>query len=332
MFTRVRFAIVVALAPLLLPSCESQAERERALTEKCKKDDPCKKQGLCTGKCSPEPCRCAVASDADCAQAAPCVGQGKCSAKDGKCVVATNADCAKGTMCKSSGFCSAKDGNCIVVSDDDCKQSEMCTAQHKCAAKNGACVDAAFNPALLNPALAGDHAPEKFKVKFSTTKGDITVEVTRAWAPLGADRLFNLVKIGYYKDSAFFRVDGSEAEFGISGTPEVNTAWLEAKLHDDPPKQPNDRGMVAFSVSGPNSRWAPLLIHQKTNHDLDKVGYAPLGKVVSGMEVVDSLYKDYGEGPPNGKGPDRVKLQGGGNTYLKKSFPQLDYVTGATLL
>jgi peptidyl-prolyl cis-trans isomerase A (cyclophilin A) len=221
---------------------------------------------------------------------------------------------------------------CAAGSDADCAQSELCKSTHKCSAKNGACFDATFHAALLNPALASEQAPEKFKVKFATTKGDFVVEVTRAWAPLGAERLYNLVKIGYYTNVAFFKVDDSKAEFGIHGNPEVSAVWREAAFRDEPPKQPNDRGYLAFPKSRPNSRWAPLVVHLKSNRELDQVGYAPIGKVVQGINVLDALAKAQREGPAVGKAPDPVKVETGGNNYLKASFPQLDYVISATLL
>jgi len=189
--------------------------------------------------------------------------------------------------------------------------------------RSGACADAAFSPALLNPSLANEQAPDKFKVKFTTSKGDFVVEVTKAWAPLGAERLYNLVKVGYYTDVAFYRVDDSTAEFGIHGKPEISAAWAEMAMKDDPPKQPNDRGYVAFPRSRPNTRWAPLVVHLKNNRELDQVGYAPVGRVVQGMNVLDALSRVNG---------DATKVQSGGDTYLKASFPKLDYVKSASLL
>src|SRR4051812_8898014 len=323
-----RASPIIALALLLTSSCDNREERERALTAQCKEDAPCKKQGLCTGLCTPEPCRCVVGTTADCTQAASCTSSGQCTAKDGKCVVLTNDDCAHATSCKTTGFCTAKDGICVVGSDTDCSQAELCKSQHKCSAKNGACVDASFVPALLNPALTNEKAPEKFKVKFTTTKGDFVVEITRAWAPLGAERLYNLVKIGYYNNVAFFKVDGSEADFGISGNPDVSAAWREVAMRDDAPKQPNARGYVTFAKSGPNTRWAPLVVHLQDRLELAQVGYAPVGRVVQGLNVLDTL--DKNEGDP--ASPDPVKVQQGGESYLKAAFPKLDYVTGASLL
>jgi len=319
--------LVAAFAAFALLSCQSREDKERELTDQCKKEDPCKKQGLCSGACNPEPCRCTVGSNPDCAQSIACEASGQCTAKDGKCIVATNDDCAKGLACKASGFCTAKEGTCVVATDADCDRSELCKNQHKCAARSGACADLAKSPALLNPALAGESPPDKFKVKFSTAKGDFVVEVTSAWAPLGAERLYNLVKIGYYTDVAAYKVDARTAEFGISGSPDVNSVWNDSAIRDDPPKQPNDRGYVAFARSRPNARWAPLVIHLKANRDLDQVGYAPVGRVVQGMNVVDALRKTE-----SGAAPDASRLQMGGDVYLKASFPQVDYIKSASLL
>jgi peptidyl-prolyl cis-trans isomerase A (cyclophilin A) len=320
MLVRARVTILVVLALFVFSACQSREEKERTLTQQCKQEAPCKKQGLCTGLCSPEPCRCVVASNADCAQSLGCSSTGQCTVKDGKCVVATNNDCSRATPCKASGYCTAKDGVCVVSSDSDCSQSDICKNQQKCVARNGACADPSFNPALLNPALTNEQAPEKFKVKFTTTKGDFVVEVTRAWAPLGAERLYNLAKIGYYNDVAFYRVDDSSAEFGIHGKPEVSAAWAEVAIKDDPPKQPNDRGYVR---ARPNARWGPLVVYLKNSRELDQVGYAPVGRVIQGMNVLDSLSKAKG---------DIARVQAGGNSYLRASLPQLDYVKSASLL
>jgi peptidyl-prolyl cis-trans isomerase A (cyclophilin A) len=328
MSAHARVSFLVALTLTALLSCESLQDRERALTDQCKKDTPCKKQGLCTGRCSPEPCVCVVGSTADCQQSSLCETTGACTAQGGKCVIASNADCAKTASCKASGFCTANDGTCVVASDADCNQSDLCKNMHKCSVKNGSCIDASFNPALLNPALLGDQqVPDKFKVKFDTTKGDFVVEVTRAWSPLGAERLYGLVKIGYFSNVAFYKADASGVQFGISGNPEITTVWREAMFRDDPPKQPNDRGYVAFVKTGPNMRWAPLMIHTTGNRQLDQVGHAPIGRVVQGMDVVDSVTKDRTD-----PAPDAVRLQTVGDAYLKASFPKIPYVKSASLL
>ena len=179
------------------------------------------------------------------------------------------------------------------------------------------------------PAEANKTAPSKFKVKFQTTKGDFTVSVTRDWAPNGADRFYNLVSIGYFEDIAFFRtVDRFMTQFGIHGDPKVNSVWREAKIVDDPPKESNKRGFLTFATSGPNSRTVQMFINFGDNSRLDGMGFAPIGEVTSGMEVVDSLYKGYGEAPSRGQ----MTIQNEGNAFLRREFPELDYIKKATLV
>lgn len=188
-------------------------------------------------------------------------------------------------------------------------------------------------PALLAPEKATEKAPASFKVKLDTTQGDIVIEVTRAWAPNGADRFYNLVKLGYFQDIAFFRViDGFMAQFGIHGDPKVNTAWRMARIQDDPVKESNKRGYVTFATSGPNSRTVQMFINFGDNVRLDGQGFSPFGKIVTGMDVVDKLYKGYGEGAPAGAGPEQGRVQMQGNAYLKSSFPKLDYIKSASLV
>jgi peptidyl-prolyl cis-trans isomerase A (cyclophilin A) len=332
MSVRIRHVVTVALGVLALSGCRTVQDKERDLTVQCKRDWPCKKSGLCTGLCTPEPCVCAAKAPSDCTSSTDCNGVGACTPKDGKCVVATNADCARVAACKATGVCTAKDGICLVGSDADCAQSDLCKDQRKCSLKGSACVDATFNPALLDPSKIGDNAPEKFKVKFTTKKGEFVAEFTRAWAPIAADRFYNLVKIGYYNEDAFYRVDDSQAEFGVHGNPEVSAVWMGMKLKDDPNKQSNDRGTIAFPRPYPNSRWAPVVIHTKDNRDLNQVGYAPFGKVIQGMNVVDSLSKNAGEGAPGSKPPDMDKLVHGGNAFLRANYPQMDFLTGVSLM
>lgn len=190
------------------------------------------------------------------------------------------------------------------------------------------------NPALKDPSLAQERAPDTYKVRFETTKGPFVVQVTRDWSPNGADRLYNLAKIGYYDDAAFFRaIDGFMVQFGISGYPEASKAWREATIEDDPVKKSNTRGMVTFAKTNmPNSRSTQLFVNYKDNSQLDRMGFSPLGEVVEGMEVVDSLYKGYGEGAPRGRGPNQGQVQSEGNRYLKKEYPQLDYIERATIV
>ncbi len=190
------------------------------------------------------------------------------------------------------------------------------------------------HPALKDPSLAEEEAPENFRVKFETTKGDFVVAVTRSWSPRGADRFYNLVKIGYFQDIAFFRViDGFMAQFGIHGDPDVNLMWKNDNIQDDPVKQSNKRGYVSFAKTGqPNSRSVQFFINYADNARLDAYGFSPFGRVVEGMEVVDSFYKEYGEGAPQGRGPAQNLIQSQGNRYLKARFPNLDYIKKATLM
>ncbi len=192
----------------------------------------------------------------------------------------------------------------------------------------------AANPALTDPTKATEQAPPMYRVKFQTTKGDIIIQVNRSWAPLGADRFYNLVKIGYLNDNAFFRViPGFMAQFGINGSPDVNRAWKRSEIPDDPVSQPNHRGYLTFATAGPDTRTTQLFINfQDNSASLDSQGFAPVGRVVDGMSVVDSLYSGYGEGAPRGSGPDQRFVSAGGNKYLRKDFPNLDYITTATIM
>ena len=162
----------------------------------------------------------------------------------------------------------------------------------------------------------------------------MVLEIHRDWAPHGADRFYNLVKVGFFDEVAFFRViKGFMVQFGIHGDPAVSQAWREAKIADDPSgKQTNARGFVTFATAGPNTRTSQLFINYKDNGNLDGMGFAPIGKVTDGMAVVDAIEGEYGEGAPMGRGPSQPKLQGEGNAYLKASFPHLDYIKSATLV
>lgn len=197
------------------------------------------------------------------------------------------------------------------------------------------------NPAMTDPTKATATAPAQYKVRFETTKGSFVVQVTREWSPNGADRLFNLVEMDYFTDVAFFRViNGFMAQFGISGYPEVNKVWHEAGIMDDPIKgkeggekaQSNKIGMVSFATAGPNTRTTQLFINFKDNGNLDGMGFTPVGEVVSGMDIVDGLYKGYGEGAPKGRGPRQDLLQKQGNVYLKAEFPKMDYIVNAKVV
>jgi peptidyl-prolyl cis-trans isomerase A (cyclophilin A) len=176
-------------------------------------------------------------------------------------------------------------------------------------------------------------APATFKVKFVTTEGDFVVESQRDWAPRGVDRFYNLVKHGYYDGVCFFRViSGFMAQFGIHGDPKVSAAWRPEHLQDDPVKQSNKRGYISYAMAGPNTRTTQLFINYGDNSRLDRDGFAPIARVVEGMDVVDRLYSAYGEGAPRGKGPDQGRLQTEGSAYLSKEFSQLDCIKKATLI
>jgi len=185
---------------------------------------------------------------------------------------------------------------------------------------------------LSNPASLNEKAPATYKVKFDTSKGAFVVEVHRDWAPNGADRFYNLVKNGFYNDARFFRViSGFMVQFGINGNPQLSKVWRDANIKDDPVKASNKRGMITFATAGPDTRTTQVFINFGNNAGLDDQGFAPFGQVISGMEVVDSLYAEYGEGAPRGDGPDQGLVQSQGNAYLKNDFPKLDYIKSATI-
>jgi peptidyl-prolyl cis-trans isomerase A (cyclophilin A) len=185
---------------------------------------------------------------------------------------------------------------------------------------------------VSNPASLNEQAPPTYKAKFDTSKGTFVIEVHRDWAPNGADRFYNLVKSGYFNDARFFRViEGFMVQFGINGNPKIAAAWRDANIKDDPVKQSNTRGMVTFATAGPDTRTTQVFVNFGDNASLNGQGFAPFGKVVSGMDVVDSLFAGYGEGAPNGHGPNQGILQSMGNAYLEKAFPKLDYIKKATI-
>jgi peptidyl-prolyl cis-trans isomerase A (cyclophilin A) len=189
------------------------------------------------------------------------------------------------------------------------------------------------NPALLDPSLANEKAPDLYRVKMETTSGDFVIEVHREWAPRGADRFYNLVKIGYFNDVAFFRVlSGFMAQAGFNGDPAVSMAWLNSRIKDDPVTKSNTQGMVSFANGGPNTRSAQFFINYGDNSYLDDMSFSPFGKVVEGFESVKALYSGYGECEPNGKGPAQSKLYRRGNPYLEAEFPELDYIKKATVV
>jgi peptidyl-prolyl cis-trans isomerase A (cyclophilin A) len=188
--------------------------------------------------------------------------------------------------------------------------------------------------ALMDPAspAVNETAPETYRVLFSTNKGDFTIQVNRDWAPRGADRFYNLVKNGFYDDVRFFRVIREPSPFGISGDPAVSAKWANANLEDDPVKQSNTRGRISFATAGPNTRTTQVFINYGDNSRLDARGFSPFGEVISGMEVVDRLYADYGEGAPDGRGPDQERIEKEGAPYLTQGWPMLDFVKTARIV
>jgi peptidyl-prolyl cis-trans isomerase A (cyclophilin A) len=185
---------------------------------------------------------------------------------------------------------------------------------------------------LATPAALNETAPATYKARFDTSKGVFVIDVHRDFAPLGADRFYNLVKNGFYDDDRFFRViSGFMVQFGINGDPKISAPWRDARINDDPVKQSNKRGFISFATSGPNSRTTQVFINFGDNGRLDSSGFSPFGQVTSGMNVVDSLYSGYGEGAPSGRGPNQGQIQFEGNAYLVKAFPNLDYVKKATI-
>jgi peptidyl-prolyl cis-trans isomerase A (cyclophilin A) len=191
----------------------------------------------------------------------------------------------------------------------------------------------AQSPNLANPAALTEQAPATYKVRFDTSKGAFVIQINRAWAPHGADRFYNLVKNGFYDNVRFFRViSGFMVQFGVNGNPALSAKWREAQIPDDPVKASNTRGMITFATAGPNTRTTQVFINFANNSMLDAQGFAPFGQVVSGMNVVDAINAEYGEGAPRGRGPDQGRLQREGNAYLAQGFPRMDFVKKATLV
>lgn len=178
-----------------------------------------------------------------------------------------------------------------------------------------------------------EKAPEVFNVNFDTSKGTVIVEVHRDWAPFGVDHFYTLVRTGFYDGTRFYRVIRNfMAQFGINGDPKTNEMWANAPIPDDPVRQSNVRGMLTYAATRmPNSRSTQLFINFKNNTMLDGQGFAPIGRVTQGMDVVDSFFDSYGEMPPNGQGPDPAQIGTQGNQYLQDHFPRLDFVKKATI-
>lgn len=179
---------------------------------------------------------------------------------------------------------------------------------------------------------ADQRAPERFRVRLDTTQGVIVIDCTRAWAPHGADRFYTLVTSGYYDDSALFRVvEGRWAQFGISGSPEVAQAWRGRTIPDDPFRESNVRGTVAFAFAEKDGRTTQVFVNLVDNSGtLDQEPFVPFGRIVEGMDVVDALYSGYGESALGGiRAGKQEPLFEQGNAYLQRNFPRLDYIRTA---
>lgn len=172
--------------------------------------------------------------------------------------------------------------------------------------------------------------PEVYRVQFETSQGNFVVEVYRAWAPRGADRFHELIRMRYFDDGRFFRVlPGFIAQFGINKDFNVHDQWRNFFIVDDPPKEKNLRGTLAFAQSGPNTRATEVFINLADNKILDDQGFVPFAKVIEGADVPGKLYSGYGELGPEGRGPDAGRAEGEANEYLVPRFPKLDYIKHA---
>jgi peptidyl-prolyl cis-trans isomerase A (cyclophilin A) len=185
---------------------------------------------------------------------------------------------------------------------------------------------AAPAPNLMNPSTLKAQAPDLYRVKFATTHGDIVIEVHRAWAPLGADRFYNLVVNNFFTDAAFFRyVPNFIVQFGLPANPAIGRVWQSANIKDDPVKHGNTKGTLVFATAGPNTRTTQLFINFADNTPLDAQGFAAFGQVVSGMNIAEGLYSGYGEKP------DQGAITSQGKAYLDKNFPKIDSIKSATI-
>lgn len=186
---------------------------------------------------------------------------------------------------------------------------------------------ASAGPSLLHPASLTAKAPAEFKVAFTTSAGNFIVLVHRDWAPLGADRFYNLARRGFFTNASFFRVvPGFVVQFGLNANPAVNKVWDQAKIQDDPVKQSNKRGTLVFATAGPNTRTTQLFINFADNGGLDGRGFAPFAEVVEGMDTVDKIYPGYGEQPSQ----DLITAQG--DAYIAKNFPKIDKIKFARVV
>ena len=229
----------------------------------------------------------------------------------------------------------------LFLASVPCNEARAQAAQTPAQLKSATGATTAHRPAsaydrlLLRPSLLTAKAPATYQVKFTTTKGDFVITVTRAWSPLGADRFYNLARHHFYDNTSFFRVlKGFVVQWGISAYPAVTAAWEHAPIKDDPVVQSNLRGYVTYAkTNDPNTRTTEVFINLHDNQRLDTAGgFAPFGQVTDGMDVVDALYSGYGEGAPDGQGPEQDKIEKLGKPYLDKGFEKLDSIKTTTLI
>lgn len=199
--------------------------------------------------------------------------------------------------------------------------------QTKTAAPKAA-TKAKAGPNLLDPSTLNAKAPALYLVKLNTTKGPIVIRVTKSWAPIGADRFYNLVRAGFYNNNYFFRSTKQFAQFGIPAKPELSRVWMEHTMLDDRVIQSNKRAMVTFASTGDkNTRSVQVFINKVDNTYLDNLGFPAFGEVIEGLDVLDMLYTGYGETITNLQG----NIMNEGNPYLEKNFPRLDKITTAVI-
>jgi len=190
----------------------------------------------------------------------------------------------------------------------------------------------AASEALMDPEKLNATAPDQFDVNFETSKGAFVISVTRDWAPNGVDRFYNLVENGFYDDVRFFRiVPNFVVQFGMNGDPKVSEVWQTARIKDDPVKESNKAGSITFAMGGPDSRTSQVFINLRDNQRLDGMGFSPFGVVTEGMDVVKQLYSGYGDGAPQGRGPNQSRIAMQGNEYLDENFPKLDKIVKVTI-
>jgi len=201
-----------------------------------------------------------------------------------------------------------------------------------CATAVGACSRAPTPLLAPTPAQLASPGPDSFVVRVVTSRGPFEIKVHRDWAPRGADRLHYLAAAHYYDGVRFFRVvDNFVAQFGLHGDTAVSRDWRARRIDDDTVRRSNVRGTISYAAGGPNTRTTQLFISYKDNSRLDTLGFAVVAQVVSGMGVVDSLYKGYGEAAPRGKGPAQGRIAAEGNAYLAREFPLLDHIITARI-